>query len=95
MYKCVYLPPRTSNCITFESQGIGALQVVSEPLGWSHNITLSLIQKFLSQNYFLKKILALIPSFQKCFPPFLLLEVRWRSVAKPAFARMKMGSPSC
>jgi hypothetical protein len=26
MYKCVYLPPGTSNCITFESQRIGALQ---------------------------------------------------------------------
>jgi hypothetical protein len=26
--------------------------------------------------------------------PFLLSEVRWRFVAKPAFARMKMVSPS-
>jgi hypothetical protein len=49
----------------------------------------------LSQNYFLKKILALIPSFQKCFSPFLLSEVRWRFAAKPAFARMKRVSPSC
>jgi hypothetical protein len=49
----------------------------------------------LSQNYFLKKILALIPSFQKCFPPFLLSKVRWRSVAKSAYARMKMVSPNC
>jgi hypothetical protein len=58
----------TSNYITFESQRIGALQVVSELLGWPQDVTLSLIQKFLSQNYFLKKNLALIPSFQKCFP---------------------------
>jgi hypothetical protein len=42
--------------------------VVSELLGWPQDVTLSLIQKFLSQNYFLKKNLALIPSFQKCFP---------------------------
>jgi hypothetical protein len=72
------------------------LQVVSELLGWLQDVTLSLIQKFLSQNYFLKKInLALIPSFQKCFPPFHLSEVKWRFAAKPAFARMKMVSPSC
>jgi hypothetical protein len=42
--------------------------VVSELLGWPQDVTLILIQKFLSQNYFLKKILALIPSFQKFFP---------------------------
>jgi hypothetical protein len=69
--------------------------VVSELLGWLQDVTLSLIQKFLSQNYFLKKNLALIPSFEKCFPPFLLSEVRWRFVAKPACVRMKMVSPSC
>jgi hypothetical protein len=51
---------------------MGTLQVVSELLDWPQDVTLSLIQKFLSQNYFLKKILALIPPFQKCFPPFLL-----------------------
>jgi hypothetical protein len=28
MYKCVYLPPGTSNCITFESQRIGTLKLV-------------------------------------------------------------------
>jgi hypothetical protein len=49
-------------------RGLGTLQVVSELLGWPQDVTLSLIQKFLSQNYFLKKILALIPPFQKCFP---------------------------
>jgi hypothetical protein len=76
-------------------RGFGTLQVVSELLGWPQDVTLSLIQKFLSPNYFLKKILALIPSFQKCFSPFLLLEVRWRFAAKPAFARRKMVSPSC
>jgi hypothetical protein len=42
---------------------LGTLQVVSELLGWPQDVTLSLIQKFLSPNYFLKKILALIPSF--------------------------------
>jgi hypothetical protein len=76
-------------------RGLGTLQVVSELLGWPQDVTLSLIQKFLSQNYFLKKILALIPPFQKCFPPFLLSEVRWRSAAKPVFAKMKMVSLSC
>jgi hypothetical protein len=49
-------------------RGLGTLQVVSELLGWPQDVTLSLIQKFLSQNYFLKKIISLIPSFQKCFP---------------------------
>ena len=44
---------------------------------------------------FLKKVLALIPSFQKWFPPFLLSEVRWRSAVNPAFARMKIVFPSC
>jgi hypothetical protein len=44
-------------------RGLGTLQVVSELLGWPQDVTLSLIQKFLSPNYFLKKILALIPSF--------------------------------
>jgi hypothetical protein len=48
---------------------MGTLQVVSELLGWPQDVTLSLIQKFLSPNYFLKKILALIPSFFKnAFP---------------------------
>jgi hypothetical protein len=69
--------------------------VVSELLGWPQDVTLSLIQKFFESKLFSKKNLALIPSFQKCFPPFLLSGVRWRSVAKPAFARMKMVSPSC
>jgi hypothetical protein len=45
------------------------LQVVSELLGWPQDVTLSLIQQFLSQNYFLKKkILALIPHFKNAFP---------------------------
>jgi hypothetical protein len=76
-------------------RGSGALLVVSELLGWSQDVTLSLIQKFLSQNYFLKKILLSSLHFKINFPLFLLLEVRWRSVAKPAFVRMKMVSPSC
>jgi hypothetical protein len=58
-------------------------------------VTLSLIQNFFESKLFSKKNLAIIPSFQKFFPPFLLSEVRWRSVAKLAFARMKMVSPSC
>jgi hypothetical protein len=66
--------------------------VVSELLGWPQDVTLSLIQKFLSQNYFLKKILALIPSFQKCFPAFLLSEVRWRSAAT-SFCQNEDGFP--
>jgi hypothetical protein len=49
-------------------RGLGTLQVVSELLGWPQDVTLSLIQKILSPNYFLKKILALIPSFQNAFP---------------------------
>jgi hypothetical protein len=68
--------------------------VVSELLGWPQDVTLSLIQKFLSQNYFLKKSCS-HPFISKILPPFLLSEVRWRSVAKLAFARMKMVSPSC
>jgi hypothetical protein len=70
------------------------LQVVSGLLGWPQDVTLSLIQKFLSQNYFLKKILLSSLHFKNAFPPFRLSEVRWRSAAKPAYARMKMVSPS-
>jgi hypothetical protein len=51
-------------------RGLGTLQVVLELLGWPQDVTLSLIQKFLSPNYFLKKILALIPSFHFPFPSF-------------------------
>jgi hypothetical protein len=69
------------------------LQVVSELLGWPQDVTLSLIQKFLSQNYFLKKISCSHPFISKMLSPFLLSEVRWRFAAKPAFARMKMVSP--
>jgi hypothetical protein len=52
MYKCVYYPPGTSNCITFESQRIGALQVVSKLLGWPHDVTLSLDQKVFESKLF-------------------------------------------
>jgi hypothetical protein len=52
MCKCVYQPPGTSNCITFESQRIGALQVVSELLGWPQDITLSLDPKVFESKLF-------------------------------------------
>jgi hypothetical protein len=42
--------------------------VVSELLGWPQDVTLSLIQKFLSQNYFLKKILLSSLHFKNVFP---------------------------
>jgi hypothetical protein len=44
------------------------LQLVSELLGWLQDVTLSLIQKFLSQNYFLKKILLSSLHFKNAFP---------------------------
>jgi hypothetical protein len=44
------------------------LQVVSEMLGWPQDVTLSLIQKFLSQNYFLKKFLLSSLHFKNAFP---------------------------
>jgi hypothetical protein len=70
-------------------------KVVSKLLGWPQDVTLSLIQKFLSQNYFLKKNSCSHPFISKMLSPFVLSEVRWRSAAKLAFARMKMVSPSC
>ena len=55
--------------MTFESQRIGALQVVLELLGWPQDVTLSLIQKFLSQNYFQKqKILLSSLNFKNASP---------------------------
>jgi hypothetical protein len=48
--------------------GLGTLQVVSELLGWPQDVTLSLIQKFLSQNYFQKKILLSSLHFKNVFP---------------------------
>jgi hypothetical protein len=42
--------------------------VVSELLGWPQDVTLSLIQKFLSQNYFLKKILLSSLHLKNGFP---------------------------
>src|SRR5688572_15492777 len=56
-------------------RGSGTLQVVSELLGWPQDVTLSLIQKFLSQNYFIKKILLSSLHFKNVFPLFLLSEV--------------------
>jgi hypothetical protein len=44
------------------------LQVVSELLGWPQDVTLSLIQKFFSPNYFLKKILLSSLHFKNASP---------------------------
>jgi hypothetical protein len=47
---------------------LGTLQVVSELLGWPQDVTLSLIEKFLGQNYFLTKILLSSLNFKNAFP---------------------------
>jgi hypothetical protein len=60
--------PGTSNCITFESQRIGALQVVSELLGWPQDVTLSLIKSFWVKTIILKKFLLLSLHFKNAFP---------------------------
>jgi hypothetical protein len=49
-------------------RGLGTLQVVLELLGWPLDVTLSLIEKFLSPNYFLKKILLSSLHFKNDFP---------------------------
>jgi hypothetical protein len=69
--------------------------VVSELLGWPQDVTLSLDPKVFESKLFSKKNSCSHPSISKKFSPFLLSEVRWRSAAKPTFARMKMVSPSC
>jgi hypothetical protein len=74
---------------------IGAIQVVSELLGWPQDVTLSLDPKVFESKLFSEKNSCSHPFISKMFSPFLLLEVRWRSTAKPAFARMKTISPSC
>jgi hypothetical protein len=50
-------------------RGSGVLQAVLELLGWPQDVTLSLVQKFLSQNYFLKKSCS-HPFISKMFSPF-------------------------
>jgi hypothetical protein len=49
-------------------RGSGALQVVSELLGWPQDVTLSLIKSFLVKTIFLKKILLSSLHFKNAFP---------------------------
>jgi hypothetical protein len=62
-------------------------------VGWPQDVTLRLAQNLLSQNYFLRRILALIPQFQLYLPSFTSLRSQMEVAAKPAIARMKMVSP--
>jgi hypothetical protein len=75
------------------SRGSGALQVVSELLGWPQDVTLSLIQKFLSQNYFLKKILASHPFISKMLSPFPSLQSQKEVRCQTNFCQNEDGFP--
>jgi hypothetical protein len=73
-------------------RGSVALQVVSELLGWPQDVTLSLIQKFLSQNYFLKKSLLSSLLFKNAFP-FPSLRSQMEVRCQTSFCQNEGGFP--
>jgi hypothetical protein len=78
-----YLSPRGSR----------ALQVVSKLLDWPQDITLSLIQKFLSQNYFIKKNSCSHPFISKMFSPFPSLRSQMEVRCQTSFCQNEDGFP--
>jgi hypothetical protein len=71
----------------------GALQVASELLGWPQDVTLSLIQKYLSQNYFLKKISCSHPLISKMLFPFPFLKSQMDVRCQTSFCQNEDGFP--
>jgi hypothetical protein len=74
-------------------RGLGTLQVVSELLGWPQDVTLSLIQKFLSQNYFLKKKILLLSLHFKNVFPFPSLRSQMEVRCQTSFCQNEDGFP--
>jgi hypothetical protein len=68
------------------------LQVVSELLGWPQDVTLSLIQKFLSQNYFLKNSCS-HPFIPKMLSPFPSLRSQMEVRCQISFCQNEDGFP--
>jgi hypothetical protein len=69
------------------------LQVVSELLGWPQDVTLSLIQKFLSQNYFHKKNSLYHPFISKMISPFPSLRSQMEVRCQTSFCQNEDGFP--
>jgi hypothetical protein len=67
------------------------LQVISELLGWPQDITLSLIQKSLSQNYFLKKKFLFSSLHFKNVFPFPSLRSQMEVRCQTSFCQNKDG----
>jgi hypothetical protein len=67
--------------------------VVSELLGWPQDVTLSLIQKFLSQNYFLKKSFLLSSRHFKNAFPFPSLRSQMEVRCQTSFCQNEDGFP--
>jgi hypothetical protein len=67
--------------------------VVSELLGWPQDVTLNLIQKFLSQNYFLKKNSCSHPFISKMFSPFPSLRSQMEVRCQTSFCQNEDGFP--
>jgi hypothetical protein len=67
--------------------------VVSELLGWPQDVTLSLIQKFLSQNYFLKKNSCSHPFISKMLFPFPSLRSQMEVRCQTSFCQNEEGFP--
>jgi hypothetical protein len=74
-------------------KGLGTLQVVSELLGWPQDVTLSLIQKFLSPNYFLKKKSCSHPFISKMLSPFPSLRSQMEVRCQTSFCQNEDGFP--
>jgi hypothetical protein len=74
-------------------RGSEALLVVSELLGWPQDITLSLIQKFSSQNYFLKKNSCSHPFISKMLSPFPSLRSQMEVRCQTIFCQNEDGFP--